>query len=305
MMYRDRFHGDVVIDIVGYRRHGHNEGDEPSYTQPLMYERINATPTVRQRYVEHLTSLAVVDAAKAEAEAQALNQRMSEVQQSLRAHLTLDVKGEEPQRISGGQPAVAEPDTRAASQLLTGLNDQLLTVPPGFTINPKLKKQLERRRTALTVAEIEWAHAEALALATLVHEGVAVRLTGQDTERGTFSQRHMVLHDAVTGERYSPIQNLAGARAPFELHNSPLSEFGCLGFEYGYAAAAPDALVLWEAQFGDFFNAAEVIIDQFLIAGLAKWGLTTHPAPAPRLRRPGAGALERADRAVPGARRGR
>jgi 2-oxoglutarate dehydrogenase E1 component len=275
MMYRARFHGDVVIDIVGYRRHGHNEGDEPSYTQPLMYERIKAAPTVRQRYVEHLAALAVVDGAQAEAEAQQLNQRMSEIQQSLRAHLTLDVKGEEPQRISGEQKAVAEPDTRAASQLLSGLNDQLLTVPAGFTINPKLKKQMERRRTALTVAEIDWAHAEALALATLVHEGVAVRLTGQDTERGTFSQRHMVLHDAVTGERYAPIQNLAGARAPFELHNSPLSEFGCLGFEYGYAAAAPDALVLWEAQFGDFFNAAEVIIDQFLIAGLAKWGQTS------------------------------
>jgi multifunctional 2-oxoglutarate metabolism enzyme len=274
MMYRDRFHGDVVIDIVGYRRYGHNEGDEPSYTQPAMYERIKQTPTVRQRYVERLTALGVVDAPQAAAEAQQLNQRMGEIQQSLRAHLTLDVKGEEPRRISGGQGLV-EPDTRAAAQLLTSLNDQLLAVPPGFTINPKLKKQLERRRTALTVAEIEWAHAEALALATLVHEGVAIRLTGQDTERGTFSQRHMVLHDAVTGERYAPIQNLPGARAPFELYNSPLSEFGCLGFEYGYAAAAPDTLVLWEAQFGDFVNAAEVIIDQFLIAGLAKWGQTS------------------------------
>jgi 2-oxoglutarate dehydrogenase E1 component len=275
MMYRAKFHGDVVIDIVGYRRYGHNEGDEPSYTQPLMYERIKAAPTVRQRYLEHLTALGVVDAAQAEADAQQLNQRMGEIQQSLRAHLTLEVKGEEPQRISGAQAAVAEPDTRAASQLLTSLNDQLLAVPPGFTISPKLKKQLERRRTALTVAEIEWAHAEALALATLVHEGVAIRLTGQDTERGTFSQRHMVLHDALTGARYAPIQNLPGARAPFELHNSPLSEFACLGFEYGYAAAAPDTLVLWEAQFGDFVNAAEVIIDQFLIAGLAKWGQTS------------------------------
>ena len=275
MKYRDRFHGDVVIDIVGYRRYGHNEGDEPSYTQPLMYERIKQAPTVRQRYVEHLAALGVVDAAQADADAQQLDQRMGEIQQSLRAHLSLDVKGEEPQRISGAQPAVTEPDTRAASQLLTSLNDQLLAVPPGFTLNPKLKKQLERRRTALTVAAIEWAHAEALALATLVHEGVAVRLTGQDTERGTFSQRHMVLHDALTGERYAPIQNLPGARAPFELYNSPLSEFGCLGFEYGYAAAAPDTLVLWEAQFGDFVNAAEVIIDQFLIAGHAKWGQTS------------------------------
>ena len=307
MMFRARFHGDVVIDIVGYRRYGHNEGDEPAYTQPLMYERIREAPTVRQRYLEHLTALAVVDPERAEADAKQLSQRMSEIQQALRAHLTLDVKGEEPQRISGGQQLVAEPDTRAAAQLLTGLNDQLLTVPAGFTINPKLKKQLERRRTALTVAEIEWAHAEALALATLVHEGVAVRLTGQDTARGTFSQRHMELHDAVTGERYAPIQHLPGARAPFELHNSPLSEFACLGFEYGYAAAAPDTLVLWEAQYGDFFNVAEVIIDQFLIAGSRKMGsdVTAHAAAAARLRRTGAGALERADRAVPGARRRR
>jgi 2-oxoglutarate dehydrogenase E1 component len=275
MMYRERFHADVVIDIVGYRRHGHNEADEPAYTQPLMYERVRDLPTVRQRYLDHLVALAVVDAAQAEADAKQLNQKMTDIQQSLRAHLTLDVKGEEPQRISGPQQAAAEPDTRAASQLLTNLNDQLLAVPAGFTVHPKLKKQFERRRTALTVAEIDWAHAEALAFATLVHEGVPIRLTGQDTERGTFSQRHMVLHDARTGETYAPIQNLAGARAPFELCNSPLSEFACLGFEYGYAAAAPDTLVLWEAQYGDFANTAEVIIDQFLIAGLAKWGVTS------------------------------
>src|SRR5256886_13546082 len=122
-----------------------------------------------------------------------------------------------------------------------------------------------------TLFRSEWAHAEALAFASLVVEGTPTRLTGQDPERGTFSQRHLVLHDTVNGQRYAPIQNLPGARAPFELHNSPLSEFACLGFEYGYAAAAPDALVLWEAQYGDFTNGADVIIDQFLIAGLAKW----------------------------------
>src|SRR6266571_1304032 len=275
LRYRAEFKGDVVIDVVGYRRYGHNEGDEPAYTQPLMYERIKETPTVRQRYAEQLVAAGVVDAAQVEAEPQQFYQRLSEIQQSLKAHLSEDTKGEEPQRISGALQQLSEPDTRTAPQLLTSLNQQLLAVPDGFTVNPKLQRQLERRREALTQGEIDWAHAEALAFASLLQEGISIRLTGQDTERGTFSQRHLVLHDIRTGQRYAPIQNLAGARAPFELYNSPLSEFACLGFEYGYAVAAPDALVLWEAQYGDFTNEAEVIIDQFLIAGLAKWGQTS------------------------------
>src|SRR5213592_4389774 len=275
MLYRDKFHGDVVIDVVGYRRWGHNEGDEPAYTQPVMYERIRQTPTARQRYADQLAREGVVDAPQAAAEAEQVYQRLTEIQQSLKAHLREAGAGEEPQRISASQPALAEPDTAVSAPLLTTLNEQLLLVPDGFTINPKLQKQLERRRPALTEGQIEWAHAEALAFASLVAEGTAIRLTGQDTERGTFSQRHLVLHDARDGRRYAPIQNLPGARAPFELHNSPLSEFACLGFEYGYAAAAPETLVLWEAQYGDFTNGAEVIIDQFLIAGLAKWRQTS------------------------------
>jgi len=275
MLYRDKFHGDVVIDVVGYRRWGHNEGDEPAYTQPVMYERIKQTPTARQRYADQLTREGVVDAAQAAAETEQVHQRLTEVQQSLRAHLREEGAGEEPQRISGAQTALSEPDTNVSAPLLTTLNEQLLLVPDGFIINPKLQKQLERRRPALTEGQIEWAHAEALAFASLLAEGTAIRLTGQDTERGTFSQRHLVLHDVRDGRRHAPIQNLPGARAPFELHNSPLSEFACLGFEYGYAAAAPETLVLWEAQFGDFTNGGEVIIDQFLIAGLAKWGQTS------------------------------
>src|SRR6266699_1161471 len=275
MLYRDKFHGDVVIDVVGYRRWGHNEGDEPAYTQPVMYERIRQTPTARQRYADQLAREGVVDAAGAAAQAEQMYQRLTEVQQSLKAHLREAGSGEEPQRISGTQTPLAEPDTVVSAPLLTTLNEQLLLVPDGFTINPKLQKQLERRRPALTEGEIEWAHAEALAFASLLAEGTAIRLTGQDTQRGTFSQRHLVLHDARDGRRYAPIQNLPGARAPFELHNSPLSEFACLGFEYGYAAAAPETLVLWEAQYGDFTNGGEVIIDQFIIAGLAKWGQTS------------------------------
>ncbi len=152
-----------------------------------------------------------------------------------------------------------------------------MATPPGFTLNPKLVKQLERRLTAFDEKEprIEWAHAEALALASLLLEGTPVRLTGQDTVRGTFSQRHLALHDAGTGEVHVPIQHLPDARASFELHNSPLSEYACLGFEYGYAATAPEALVLWEAQYGDFVNGAEIIVDQFIIAGLAKWRQTS------------------------------
>ncbi len=275
MLYRDKFHGDVVIDVVGYRRWGHNEGDEPAYTQPVMYERIRQTPTARQRYADQLTREGVMDAAQAAAEAEQVYQRLTEIQQSLKAHLREAGAGEEPQRISGAQTALSEPDTNVSAPLLTTLNEQLLLVPDGFTIIPKLQKQLERRRPALTEGQIEWAHAEALAFASLLAEGTAIRLTGQDTERGTFSQRHLVLHDARDGRRHAPIQNLPGARAPFELHNSPLSEFACLGFEYGYAAAAPETLVLWEAQYGDFTNGGEVIIDQFIIAGLAKWGQTS------------------------------
>ncbi len=275
MLYRDKFHGDVVIDVVGYRRWGHNEGDEPAYTQPVMYERIRQTPTARQRYADQLVREGVVDAAQAAAEAEQVHQRLTEIQQSLKAHLREAGAGEEPQRISGAQTQLAEPDTAVSAPLLTTLNEQLLLVPEGFTIIPKLQKQLERRRPALAEGQIEWAHAEALAFASLLAEGTAIRLTGQDTERGTFSQRHLVLRDARDGRRYAPIQNLPGARAPFELHNSPLSEFACLGFEYGYAAAAPETLVLWEAQYGDFTNGGEVIIDQFIIAGLAKWGQTS------------------------------
>ncbi len=274
MMYRAKFRGDVVIDLVGYRRHGHNEGDEPSYTQPMMYETIRQTPTARQKYAEQLAGEALIDAAQAQADADTAYARLAQIQEALKASLAAGGGGEEPQRISSR--TTAEPETAVRAELLTTLNQQLLQVPEGFTVNPKLKKQLERRRETLGASGgIEWAHAESLAFASLIGEGIPIRLTGQDTERGTFSQRHLVLHDAVNGRRYAPIQHLLGARAPFELHNSPLSELACLGFEYGYAVAAPETLVLWEAQFGDFANGGEVIIDQFIISGLAKWGQTS------------------------------
>src|SRR2546425_10369025 len=257
---------------AGSRRYGHNEADEPAYTQPVMYERIKQTPSAREKYAAQLVSEGVMDRAQAEADAEAAYQRLAEGQQAIKS----GQRAEEPQRIKPeGAP---EPHTAVTAELLTKLNDELLAVPDGFTVHPKLLKQLERTRDSPSSKEgIEWAHAEALAFASLLVDGggTPIRLTGQDTERGTFSQRHLVLHDIQTGKRHAPIQHLPDAKSPFELHNSPLSEYACLGFEYGYAVEAQNALVLWEAQFGDFANGAEVIIDQFLIAGLAKWGETS------------------------------
>ncbi len=278
MMYREKFHGDVVIDLVGYRRYGHNEADEPAYTQPMMYERIKQTPSVRQKYAAQLASEGVVDAAQADADAEAAYQRLAEIQRQVKSRATQST--DDTQRIT--PRSAPEPGTAVAADVLTRLNVELLAVPDGFAVHPKLQKQLDRRRDALTSPSpppegggIEWAHAESLAFASLLTEGTPIRLTGQDTERGTFSQRHLVLHDVRTGKRHTPMQHLPGVQVPFELHNSALSEYACLGFEYGYAVEAQDALVLWEAQFGDFANGAEVVIDQFLIAGLAKWGETS------------------------------
>jgi 2-oxoglutarate decarboxylase len=276
MMYREKFRADVVIDVVGYRRYGHNEADEPAYTQPLMYETIRRTPTVRERYATRLIEAGVMTTGQADQDAEHGYEELAGIQQALKTSLaqTSQGGGAEPQRISRVENP--EPETAVPADLLTTLNEQLLAVPEGFNIHPKLKRQLDRRREALGApAGIEWAHAESLAFASLLVEGTPIRLSGQDTERGTFSQRHLTLHDATTGATYTPMQHLSATRAAFELYNSPLSEYACMGFEYGYAVAAPEALVLWEAQFGDFANGAEIIIDQFVIAGLAKWGQTS------------------------------
>ena len=275
IMYRERFHGDVVIDLVGYRRYGHNEGDEPAYTQPVMAAAIAAHPSVRELYQRALVGAGVVSPEEADGWATAAAKDLATRQASVRR------RHAEPQ-LDRGAEAISveeapEPVTAVDAATLRAVNDALLARPDGFTLNPKLVKQLERRRAALDDPEphIDWGHAEALAFGSLVLEGSPIRLTGQDTVRGTFSQRHQALHDASTGEVYVPIQQLAGAKASFELHNSPLSEYACLGFEYGYAATAPEALVIWEAQYGDFVNGAEIIVDQFIIAGLAKWRQTS------------------------------
>jgi 2-oxoglutarate dehydrogenase E1 component len=165
--------------------------------------------------------------------------------------------------------------TAVPEERIRELNDQLLRVPEGFTVNPKLARQLDRRREALDEGGIDWGQAESLAYASLLEDGIPIRLSGQDSERGTFSHRHAVLHDPTTGETHAPLQHLPTASASFEVYNSPLSEYAALGFEYGYSIAAPETLVVWEAQFGDFVNGAQIVIDQFVVSGRSKWGQTS------------------------------
>ena len=272
MSYRRRFQNDVVIDLVGYRRHGHNEQDEAAYTQPLMAARIAQQPTVRDQYAAQLVAEGVLSEAEVEELARTVETKLKEAHQRLKesfAQAAAAPEGRIP-RSTG-----AEVVTAVAADRLRQLDQALVSVPEGFTIHPKLKKQLDRRAQALDQGGIDWGQAESLAFASLLVEGIPVRLTGQDTERGTFSHRHDVLHDLETGETFTPIQHLEEAQASFELFNSPLSEAAAMGFEYGYSVAAPETLVLWEAQFGDFVNNAQGIIDQFIVAGLSKWGQTS------------------------------
>ncbi len=275
MAYRERFRRDVVVDLVGYRRFGHNEGDEPAYTQPLMYRTIEEHPTAREQYAASLAEGGVVTREEADALVGRVQERMREAHDALKASLEASGPASRVERRPG-RVGFEEPPTAVPGERLEALNRELLAVPDEFTVHPKLAKQLERRlETVGPQGGIDWAQAESLALASLLGEGVPVRLTGQDTERGTFAHRHLVLHDAETGEKWTPMEHLSEGKAPFQVYNSPLSEAGCVGFEYGYAVACPSALVLWEAQFGDFVNGAQVIVDQFLVSSLSKWGQTS------------------------------
>jgi 2-oxoglutarate dehydrogenase E1 component len=272
LAYREEFGHDLVIDLVGYRRFGHNEQDEPAYTQPLMAERIEGQRPVRETYAARLVEEGVLTGEEA---GKLLEQTVDTLREA-HDHLRASFAEREPpreQRIprdTGDTVVTAVPAER-----LVELNEQLLRAPEGFEVNPKLAKQLERRREAVAEGGIDWGQAEALALASLLEEGIPIRLSGQDTERGTFSHRHAVLHDPVTGETFTPLQALPQADAAFEIYNSPLSEYAALAFEYGYSIAAPDALVLWEAQFGDFINGAQIVVDQFIVSGRSKWGQTS------------------------------
>jgi 2-oxoglutarate dehydrogenase E1 component len=281
--FRKEFGHDVLIDLIGYRRFGHNESDEPAYTQPEMYAKIKTKKRVSELWAERLVTEEIVSQEDVERQAQEVWDNLTILHQRLKAKIAAAAE-HDPEEHSTGEYQLdrspsPEVETAVPAARLRQLGEELLRTPDGFTVHPKLVKQLDRRREALAAedpsARIDWAHAEALAFASLLTEGTPIRLTGQDTERGTFSQRHMVLHDSKTGQTVCPIQSLPEAEAPLELHNSPLSELACMGFEYGYSQEAPETLVLWEAQFGDFVNSAQVIVDQFIVSGLAKWGQTS------------------------------
>jgi 2-oxoglutarate dehydrogenase E1 component len=266
--YRTKFGKDFLIDLVGYRRHGHNEGDEPTFTQPTLYATIKAHPTPRQVWGERLVREGVVTPEDVQALDRDIAKRLEETYDEVKKAAE-DDDHHEPGKAAPEPPVV---ETAVRAEQLVALNEQLLAWPSDFNAHPRLGKQLERRREAMGEAGgIDWGHAEALAFSSLLAEGTSVRLSGQDAERGTFSHRHAVLHDPNTGKTYTPLQHLPNAKGSFEIFNSPLSETGVLGFEYGYSTAAEDSLVLWEAQFGDFVNVAQPIIDQFIAADRAKW----------------------------------
>ncbi|MBI4504351.1 MAG: 2-oxoglutarate dehydrogenase E1 component [Chloroflexi bacterium] len=283
--YRERFHKDVLIDLIGYRRWGHNEGDDPTFTQPRMYAAVAQHPTIREICVRELLQRGLVTQEEADAMLQAAIEQLHAIRRAL---LQQGVgRGAEAPPAAGLEAGgsglgsdrdAAAVETAVPAQTLAALNEQLLALPPGFHLHSRLERLFERRRAAFAPqaegdgAEptIDWAHAEALAYAAILAEGTPIRLTGQDTARGTFSQRHLVLHDIETGATHTPLQALPAARAAFEVWDSPLSEQAALGFEFGYSVAAPDTLVLWEAQYGDFVNAAQVVVDQFIASAMAK-----------------------------------
>jgi len=269
--YRTAFGRDFLVDLVGYRRHGHNEGDEPTYTQPLLYEKVKAHPTPRQVWGARLVKEGVVTAGDVDAVDQAVAAALQARYEKTKS--APPAADEHHTDFEGAEASPTPPVTAVASARLHGLNDQLLRWPASFTPHPRLAKQLERRREAMGDAGgIDWGHAEALAFASILGDGKSVRITGQDVERGTFSHRHAVLHDVTNDETYVPMRHLDGVTTAFEIYNSALSEMAVMGFEYGYSTASADTLVLWEGQFGDFANVAQPIIDQFLAADRAKWG---------------------------------
>jgi 2-oxoglutarate dehydrogenase E1 component len=269
MAYRATFHDDFVIDLVGYRRHGHNEGDEPTYTQPSLYDRIAKHPTVRTLFAERLASEGILG----EDEAQRMEEEILQTLRDAQAQVQEEKESAAVDPFPPPPPEVepVEADTPVPLEVLSEVNEKALQVPDGFQIHPKLKRQLMKRLEDFGPdAKLDWAHAESLAFGSLLKDGVPVRFTGQDSERGTFSQRHLALHDHQTGEKVIPLARLGAAR--FEVYNSPLSETGVMGFEYGYSVASEKDYVLWEAQFGDFVNVAQPIIDQFMASGRTKWG---------------------------------
>jgi 2-oxoglutarate decarboxylase len=272
--YRQAFHKDVVIDMLCYRRHGHNEADDPSYTQPLMYKRIDARRSVRKLYTEALVKREDISLDEAEAALDDFQQRLQRALDETRSHApTGPVRAPSTPAPLGVLPHL---ETGVPRPELDEVFAALDSVPEGFHVHPKLVKQFDARRTMYREHdEVDWALGEALAIGSLLAEGTSVRLAGEDTRRGTFSHRHGVLVDYETGEEYVPLDAVARDHAHYWLYDSLLSEFAALGFEYGYSVVNKDALVVWEAQFGDFMNGAQVVIDQFIVAAEDKWDQTS------------------------------
>ncbi len=269
--YRSRFQRDFLIDLIGYRRYGHNEGDEPAFTQPLMYQRIASHPTVRERWAQTLVERGAVQ----EAQVEELNRKHLGTLQEALEELQPEQDFVEPQPEAPPAGAASRVDTGVPLARLRELNGALLALPADFTMHRKLERVRERRVAALESVDeptVDWSLAEELALASLLADGVSVRLTGEDVERGTFSHRHAVFHDVENGRLHVPLQAMPQARAGFEIHNSPLTENAAVGFEYGYNIQEPGRLVIWEAQYGDFINGAQVMIDEFLVSARGKWG---------------------------------
>jgi 2-oxoglutarate decarboxylase len=271
--FRQQFHKDVVIDMVCYRRHGHNEGDDPSYTQPLMYKRIDARRSVRKIYTESLVKRGDISIDEAEQALDDFSERLqSALTETRDAKPTAEILAQPVPPAVGVLPQV---DTGVPKETLDRIYGVMSTAPEGFEVHPKLAKQFETRTKMLESGEVDWATAEAFAMGSLLLEGTTIRFSGQDSRRGTFSQRHAVLSDYSTGAEYAPLAHLDPDQAKFFIYDSLLSEYAAMGFEYGYSVARSDALVCWEAQFGDFVNGAMIIIDQYLVAAEDKWGQTS------------------------------
>ncbi len=272
--FRQKFKRDVVIDMFCYRRHGHNEGDEPMFTQPLMYKKIKTHETTRDQYVSKLIAESVISEEEAKSMKDEFIQYLEESFEETKNH-----KPSKPDFLEGAWSGLRiahgenrRGDTSVKESDFKRIGESITSVPSTFNLNSKIKRQMDAKKKMFeTESGFDWGTAETMAYGTLIDEGFPVRLSGQDVGRGTFSHRHATLYDQVTGEKYSPLQNLKEGQPRFVAHDSPLSEFAVLGFEYGYSLADPNTLTLWEGQFGDFVNGAQVIIDQFIASGETKW----------------------------------
>ncbi len=271
--YRQRFNKDVVVDLIGYRRHGHNEGDDPSYTQPVMYRKIGERAPVRTLYTQTLID-------KGDISMEEATEALDYFQQLLQTALD-ETRESAPPKGLRAKPAppplgvLPHVETGVDAELLDHIHNTLSVVPEGFTVHPKLARQFEARAQMYRSGEVDWALAEAFAYGSLLAQGTSVRLAGQDSRRGTFAHRHATLHDYQTGAEFTPLAELAPSGTNFWIYDSTLSEYAALGFEYGYSLANRDCLVLWEAQFGDFINGAQIVIDQYLVAAEDKWNETS------------------------------